>query len=135
MNTATKKVNANDKRSDDMNALMTECKVFWAFSNSQFEEGKIKVGHIKGEKLIDIGAGGFMPAVNKDKFIQGMKNIAIAFKQAMKDEKARKAHIAYELNNHEAFYTRDITSTLEALGDDFTREEVLAVYKHPKNWK
>ena len=124
METKTKRVTPNVKRSDDINALMTECKVFWAFSIEQFEEGKVKVGHVKGEKLIDIGSGGYMPSKYRETFTQGMKDIAIAFKQAMKDEKVRRAHILYELNNHEAFYSRDITSTLDALGEDFTREEV-----------
>ena len=108
---------------------MDTCKVFWAFSNEQFTEGKSRVGLLEGEKLIDIGAGGFMPAKYKDTYIKGMKDIALAFKEAMKDEKARIAHIKYELNNHEAYYTRNIDSTLDALGEDFTREEVLKVFK------
>ncbi len=121
--------NPKVKREEDTNALMTACKVFWAFSNEQFLEGKAKIGLQEGEKLLDIGMGGYMPARYKDDYIKGMKDIYLAFKEAMKDEKARKAHIKYELDNHEAYYTRDITSTLEALGDDFTREEVLKVFK------
>ena len=69
-----------------------------------------------------------MPKSNVDAFTSGMKAIDDNFKEAMKDEKARKDHIIYELNNHEAYYTRDITSTLEALGEDFTREEVLQAF-------
>ena len=118
----------NVKRQNDINALMDTCQVFWAFSNSQFDEGKAKCNLQPDEKLIDIGVGGFMPAKHKDTYIQGMKDIYLTFKEAMKDEKARKDHIAYELNNHEAYYTRDITSTLDALGEDFTKEEVLAVF-------
>jgi len=128
-------ITPNVKRSDDMSALMDQCKVFWAFSNSQFDEGKKKIGLQEGERLVDMGVGGFMPVKYKDTFIQGMKDIDVAFKEAMKDEKARKAHILYELNNHEAYYTRNIDSTLDALGEDFTREEVVAVYKQPKHWK
>ena len=124
----TKKVNPNVKRSDDTNALMDKCKVFWAFSNEQFAEGKKKIGLLEGEKLVDIGAGGFMPARNKDIFLKGMNDIDIAFKEAMKDEKARRTHILYELENHEAYYTRSIDDTMAALGDDFTCEEVLAVF-------
>lgn len=120
------------KRSDDMNALMEKCQVFWAFSNKQFDEGRTKLNLVTGEKLIDIGAGGFMPAKHKQEYIDGMKAIYIEFKAAMKDAKTRRAHILYELNNHEAFYSRDIESTLDALGDDFTRDEVMAVYKAKK---
>ena len=125
----TKRITPNVKRSNDTNALMDTCHVFWAFSNEQFTEGKAKIGHVQGEKLVDIGAGGFMPSKYKETFIQGMKDIALAFKEAMKDEEARKAHIKYELDNHEAYYTHDIDSTMDALGEDFTREEVLKVFK------
>jgi len=116
----------NVKRQNDVNALISDCGVFFAFSREQFAEGKAKLP--EGEKLVDIGAGGFMPAKNVEKFTAGMKAIEVAFKQAMKDQKARRAHILYELNNHEAYYTRDIESTMDALGEDFTRDEVLAVF-------
>lgn len=119
----------NVQRQNDVDALITKCEVFFAFSREQLEEGKAKINLKEGEKLVDIGMGGFMPARNVSAYVEGMKKIHADFKQAMKDEKARKAHILYELNNHEAFYTRDIESTMDALGEDFTREEVLKVFK------
>ena len=54
----TKRINPNVKRSDDTNALMESCRVFWAFSNEQFSEGKKKIGLLEGEKLVDLGMGG-----------------------------------------------------------------------------
>lgn len=132
METITKRVTPHVKRSDDTNALMDTCQVFWAFSNAQFAEGKAKINLQEGEKLIDIGAGGFMPAKNKHMYLDGMKAIYLAFKEAMSDAKARKAHILYQLNNHEAYYTRSIEDTLDALGDDFSRDEVQAVFKNNK---
>lgn len=111
------------------NALMDECKVFWAFGNTQFKEALEKLNLPEGEKLLDIGAGGFMPASNKDRYISGMKQIAEEFDAQMKDEKTRKDYILYELHNHEAFYTGSIESTLDALGEDYTLEEVKEVYK------
>ena len=105
---------------------MTKLGVFWAFSNKQFETNKTPLK--EGDKYIDIGAGGFIPKSNIDAFLDGMNKIDDTFKEAMRDAKVRKNHIVYELNNHEAYFTRDITSTLDALGDDFTREEVLSVY-------
>jgi hypothetical protein len=130
MTNETKRITPNVKRSDDMDALFTECQVFWAFSREQLAQGK--AGLPEGEKLVDIGAGGFMPAKNIDKLIAGMKVIDAAFKEAMRDAKARRDHILYELNNHEAYYTRDIESTLDALGDDFSEDEVLAVFRNNK---
>ncbi len=115
------------KRQDDVDALITECQVFFAFSRKQLEEGRAKLP--QGEPLIDIGAGGFMPRKHVNTFTQGMKKIEREFKIAMRDEKELVSHIKYELNNHEAYYTRSIESTLDALGEDFTREEVLKVFK------
>lgn len=120
--------NANDVRQKAVNDLLTECRVFWAFSNSQFEEGVKKTALEDGDKLIDIGMGGFMPKSCLDKFTTGMEAINKAFDEAMKDEKARVEYIKYELNNHEAGYTRNIDSTMEALGEGFTREEVAKVF-------
>ena len=115
-------------RQQSIDALMTKCRVFWAFSEKQLEEGKEKTSLQDGDKLVSIGAGGFMPKSEVDTFLQGMDEIQATFKQAMKDKKARRDHIAYELNNHEAYYTRNISSTLDALGEDFTREEVMEVF-------
>lgn len=126
----TKRVTPNVKRQEDTNALMDELQVFWAFGNKQFEEGFKKLNLSEGEKVVDIGAGGFMPKKNIDLYIAGMKKIDLEFKKAMKDEKARKAHILWELSNHEAYYTRSIESTMDALGEDFTEEEVMKLFKH-----
>lgn len=120
----------NVKRQKDVNDLITKCEVFFAFSDKQLAEGKAKLP--EGEKLVNIGLGGFMPKRNIEMYLSGMKQIDKDFRQAMKDQKARRDHIEYELWNHEAFYTRDIESTLDALGDEFTREEVLHVFKYPK---
>jgi len=129
MKTENKRTTPHVARQNAVNALMEECQVFWAFSQSQFAEGKAKINLEEGEKLVDIGAGGFMPTKNRIKYLEGMKAISLAFTEAMKDEKVRLAHIRYELDNHEAYDTYSIESTLEALGEDFTREEVLKVFK------
>ena len=115
-------------RQNQVNELLDNCKVFWAFSNEQFEAGKLKSPLKEGEKYLDIGGGGYMPKGNIDAFNSGMKAITKTFKDAMKDVKARRDHIAYELNNHEAYYTHSIDSTMDALGEDFTREEVANVF-------
>lgn len=125
--TTAPRITPNVKRQKDVDALITECEVFFAFSREQSEEGKAKLP--KDEKLVDIGMGGFMPKRNFTAYIEGWKKINLEFKTVMKDEKARREHISYELNNHEAYYTRDISSTLEALGEDFTEAEVLKVFK------
>lgn len=119
-------MNPNDKREKDVNTLIKSIGMFFAFSNEQFEQNKTPLK--EGEKYIDIGMGGYIPKGNLDQYITGMNAIDDEFKNAMKDKKARRDHIAYELNNHEAYYTRSIESTMESLGEDFTREEVLTVF-------
>lgn len=123
------------KRQDDTNNLFTDLGVFWAFSNEQFKEGLAKAKLEEGEKLVDIGAGGFIPKHNIDALTQGMKDIENTFKAQIKETKAREQHILYELNNHEAFYTGDTESTIDALGDDYTDKEVKEVYKKYKTKK
>lgn len=115
-------------RQNAIDQLTKDCGVFYAFGRVQFEKGMANCNLKEGDKLVDVGYGCFMPKSNLDKYIKGNEEITKAFKEAMKDEKARKEHILYELNNHEAFYTRDIESTLEALGEDFTRGEVMHVF-------
>lgn len=106
--------------------LMNTCGVFWAFSDEQFVEGKKKNPVDKGEKYTSIGAGGFMPSKNYQKFVDGMKEIANWTKQAKKDATEV---ILYELNNYECFYTGDITDAMPRLKDlGYTVDEVKKVY-------
>lgn len=120
---------ATQKRDDDTDVLFSALGVFWAFSNEQFKDGLVKANLAPNEKLVSIGAGGYIPSKNVDALIQGNKEIKTAFKEAMQDAKTREAHILYEINNHEAYYTGTIEDTLEALGDDYTAEEVQTVYR------
>jgi len=111
---------------DKLNTLFTQCLVFWAFSNEQFEQNKTPLQD--GEKYVSIGAGGFLPKSKVKELTDGMKRIKAEYKAAIKSNKARKLNIAYELSNHEAYYTCDISDTLSAVGPDYTRDEVQAVY-------
>lgn len=120
---------------EETNKLINECDVFFAFSNSQLKEGidklreKYNVTPENKLKLTDIGAGGFIPSINLDKYIKGHKNIDKQYKQLKKDEKARKEYILYELHNHEVFYTGNINTFCEEYMKDIPKEEILAIYK------
>ena len=109
------------------NDLITESSIFFAFSDKQFHENKTPLQ--EGEKYVSIGAGGYIPKSKLKQFEDGIKSINKWYKAAIKENKQRKQNIAYELHNHEAFYTNDLTSTLEALGEDYTKEEVLSVFR------
>lgn len=121
-----------EQRRADTNKLFSDLGVFWAFSNSQFAEGMKKSPLKEGEKYVSLGAGGYMPKHNAEALQDGMKAIEKTFKAQIKEAKAREEHILYELNNHEICYTGDITETLNALGSDYTADEVNAVLKANK---
>lgn len=105
--------------------------VFFAFSNEQFEQNKTPL--MEGEKYVSIGAGGYVPKSKVDLFINGCESVNKWYKAQIKQTKQlRYDNIAYELNNHEAFYTCDIADTLQALGSGYTYAEVLKVYKAEK---
>ena len=111
--------------------LCDDCGVFWAFSNEQFD--KNKTPKADGEKYTSIGAGGFMPSSNVQKFIDGQKAIEKWRKEAVKQAKADEV-ILSELKNYEAFYTGeldDAMSVLEELG--YSYDQVKAVYNRHKS--
>lgn len=128
------KTNFNQLRSEKQvkyNNLMDEFKVFWAFNNKQFNEGIAKCELLEGEKVVSIGAGGYIPKKNVQSFIDGQKSIEKWFKNAMKTMKEE--HILYELNNHECFYTGSIESAANVL--PYSKKMVLDVYrKHAANF-
>lgn|SRR5574343_1359670 len=118
------------KKEKDYNELFTRCGVFWAFSRKQFDENKTPL--LVGEKYVDIGAGGYIPKHNLPALLEGIKAIDNLFKLTIAEYKMREKHILYELNNHECFYTGNITSAVEALDKDYTLSEVTAVYEKYK---
>lgn len=125
----TSQVNITDLKVEKQNkvdALITSCKVFFAFSNEQFTSNMPTLE--EGDKIVSMGAGGYLPKSQVQNWIDGMDAIGKWYKCATKSIKLRKQNIAYELSNHEAYYTGDISDTLDALGEDYTRAEVLEVF-------
>lgn len=121
-----------EKKQTDYNRLFDTCGVFWAFSNEQFLEGKEKHPLQEGERYVSIGVGGYMPNHKVQTLKDGTKAIDATFKAQIAEFKMREKHILYELNNHECFYTGDITDAVEAMGEDYKTEEVTAVMKKYK---
>jgi len=114
-------------KENSISELLKTCSVFFAFSEQQFKENKTPLQ--EGEKYCSIGAGGYCPKSKAKQLADGFEAIDKAYKEAIKANKAREANILYELQNHEAFYTGSIEATLDALGEDYTKEEVTAVYR------
>jgi hypothetical protein len=103
--------------------LLKDCKVFFAFSNEQFETNKTELK--EGEKYISIGAGGYMPKSYIQTYLDGSKDIEKWYKKSIKEGKQQDAEILYELNNHECFYTGSIDDILYL---PYTREQIMKVY-------
>jgi len=110
--------------------LINESLMFFAFSNEQFQQNKTPLQ--EGEKYVSLGAGAYLPKSKVEIYIKGTKSIDEWFKSTVKSNKLKTANILYELNNHEAFYTNDLESTLSTLGEDYTEEEVRKVFNENK---
>lgn len=131
-------MNINNFLREETDKLIKECHMFFAFSHEQLKEGldNLKANGVllQGEKVTDIGAGGFMPSKFVEKYIQGQKDIDKEYKKLKKDEKAKKEYILYELHNHEVFYTGDLNTFCTYTMTDIPREQIVSVYKsHSKS--
>lgn len=115
-----------EQKEAKVSQLITDCSMFFAFSNEQFHKNKTPLQ--EGEKYVSLGAGAYMPKGKVDTYLNGIKAINKWYKAAVKDNKLRKENIIYELNNHEAFYTYELEDTLAALGSDYTEQEVRQVF-------
>lgn len=119
------------EKEDKVGKLIKDCRMFFAFSTEQFNEGKTEKE--PDEKYLHLGAGAYMPKSCLPKWEEGMKEINKWEKDTVKLNKLKESQILYELDNREAFYTMDIKETLEVLGEGFTYEEVLKVFNENKN--
>lgn len=93
------------EREEANTALFKECGLFFAFSQSQFDESKTPLKD--GEKYISIGGGGYVPKSNLDKLLNGMETNQTIYDIAVKANNLRYKEIAYEFANHECYYTGD----------------------------
>ena len=114
------------EKEDKIGTLITDCGMFFAFSNEQFNANKTPLK--EGEKYVHLGAGAYLPKGQVDNYLNGVKAISKEFTEAVRENKQRRANILYELNNYECFYTGDIEDAINALGSDYTIEEVQEVY-------
>ena len=96
--------------------------IFFAFSNEQMAEGIRKHNVSETNKIVNIGAGGFVLKNRLQEFKDLIARHDAERAQLRKDEKELIAAIVYELQNHEYCITGDVTDALEAL--DLTRETV-----------
>jgi len=114
--------------SEKLTESYNKCKVFWAFSNEQFDENLKKEGIDKNERITSIGMGGYLPSKNVKKYIKLMEEHSDWFKTEIKKVNKEEV-ILYELRNFECYYTGDITDALQVLESyGFTKAEVVEVF-------
>lgn len=108
--------------------------IFFAFSNKQMKEGCEKLGVSETNKIVRIGAGGFVLASRLQEFKNLLKRHDTERAQLRKDEKELIAALVYELQNHEYCITGNPDDALDALGltRDTVSPEILkkAIRKH-----
>jgi hypothetical protein len=113
--------------------VMREYGAFWAFSDEQFKEQKAE--DLKAEEYTHLFAGLMCPKDNAKSLLDGLDEVVQKGIQQDIEENGKDNIIKRELANHEAYYSRSIESTEEALkGYNFTREDILKIYKeeYPK---
>jgi hypothetical protein len=106
--------------------LFEKCGVFFAFSDKQFDENKTPLK--EGEKYVSIGGGGYMPKGSIKAFEEGMKAINSYGKQKVKKSNLQETEILYELQNHECFYTGDISDVVDLFEGTYTVKQIRDVY-------
>jgi hypothetical protein len=119
------------QQEEKLSQLFKDNGVFFAFSDEQFAENKTPLE--PGDTYSSFYAGGYLPKKNFKQAEKGLNDIMNWKEQAIQDNGLREQHICYELSNHEAFYTYEIEDTLDALGGDYTREEVWEVFNKNKD--
>lgn len=122
------------QKEEKVSQLIEEVGMFFAFSNKQLEEGMKKHPLAEGDKYLDLGAGMFILKSNKEKEIQGFKDIEEWFVKTIDEYNLRETYILYEIYNHECYYTYDITDAVEKLKGFCTEEDIQNVFnKHKKD--
>lgn len=114
----------NKQREEKSSLLMAECQLFFAFSKEQFSEGLKKV--IPPDKIVSLGAGGYLPKRNVQKWYDGIKEISDWRKSVIETEQLQEEEILFHLSNYECFYTGDFSPVLS--NTDYSKQQVIDVF-------
>jgi hypothetical protein len=116
-----------NERQEKMTQHFKDSAVFFAFSKVQFEENK---GELEpGDEWFQYNIGTFVPKSKLEYFDNGFDEIEDWFQKSLLEFNLRYHHIVYELANHEAYYTYSIDDTMNALGPEYSEQEVTEVFK------
>jgi len=117
------------KNADNIQAIMDEQKVFWAFSNEQLEKGKQSIGITENNQLTSIGMGGFLPKINADELFKSLELENKRYRAELREAReAKEQAIRYELSNHECYYTGNLEPVIELFDGLYTAKEIKEIY-------
>jgi len=116
---------------DRQNKLFRKYDIFFAFSEEQLERGLKKTGRKKEEITSAIGMGLICPKEYVQAFLDEHETVVI---EGIAEDIAQagiEAVVRRELSNHEAYYTGDIESTVDALeAYPVNRDDIKAIFKN-----
>ena len=118
-----------DKHTKEFSAVP----IFWAFSNEQWAEAVKKNGITKEDKIVSIGAGGYIKKSDVHILDEVSKKHKAERKEFKKQDKELIKAIEYELSNHEYGITMDPTDTIDCLSLDMTDERIQKCFKKAKS--
>lgn len=110
-----------------LSKLLADCRVFFAFSNQQFEENKTPLD--EGDRYVAMGYGGYLPKSMLANYLSGSKEITTWEKEQIAENKQEEVEILSELHNYECFYVNDIEDCVDAIGYKYSREQIMSVYR------
>lgn len=118
------KVNAYVKMKNDLEEEMKKYNdvLFWAFSDKQFKEGIEKVKASPENKVVSIGAGGYILKSKVKEYFKIFEDYEKKMEELKKNKDFMIDAFIEELGNHEYIVTYSIDDTLNALG--ITYEEL-----------
>jgi hypothetical protein len=127
----TRFIDVKKEQQNRFDAIIKESGMFFAFSDQQMEEGKKNCPLESGDEYVRSYAGGVLPRSKSKAFNIASDNLQVWVEETIKENNLKEQHILYELDNHEAFYTYDITNSMMSL--PYTEEEVSEVFHKNKN--
>ena len=115
----------SDYIEEKQSTLFKKHGVFFAFSDKQYQEQKKE-----GVKYVSLGMGTLCPKENAKAFIDEHHDLVKAGIAQDVEENGIDGVIIRELGNHEAFYTGDAESTVDALdGYPTTKEYIWQLFR------
>jgi hypothetical protein len=115
-----------DYMNERQTAAFDKADAFFAFSREQFDKSKVE-----GVKYVNLDMGLICPKEHAATLLKELDDIYQESIQQDIAENGLNAIIQRELSNHEAYYTRNIDSTADALADyPVTFDDIMKVFKN-----